>query len=206
MLQDDPTKDNSYLAELDDLQTAICKSTTRIKTYSTFPKHESLPKFLSVPETKEINTNIYLHEDFMFKTYEDYSNFALLNTPKESWQWGHYRSSDKDDYPRNATSEEVGKQLGNIVHSLSNYFIPEYNIVYYPEFSRTVSGENNKADLNNIKNTDSIDYGIVYFLGDFKGGELYFPEIDFTYQPKSNDLLIFSKDQLPKFAPMSKYK
>lgn len=197
MLENDATTDQSYLTRLDELQTEILKD-ARIKTYSTLEKHEYLPKFLSIPEVKEIDKNIYLHKDFMFKTYENYANFALSGSPEKSWQWGHYRCSKQDEYARNTTMEEIGRQLGNIVQSLSNYFIPEYNIIYYPEFSRTISGEKNNTHLNNIQNTDFIDYGILYFLGNFEGGELYFPEIDFTYQPKSNDLLIFSKEYFDK--------
>jgi hypothetical protein len=56
------------------------------------------------------------------------------------------------------------------------------------------------AEINNNSsfyiNDDPIAYyKIGLYIGDFEGGEINFPKINFKYKPEENDLLIFKVDR-----------
>ena len=49
-----------------------------------------------------------------------------------------------------------------------------------------------KAHRDNHKGAENIDLsGVIYLNDNFTGGELYFPELDHSYTPKSGSLVIF---------------
>jgi hypothetical protein len=160
-------------------------------------KHDSLERFKSNPNILVINNNFYLFSNFMGKEYEEYANYAISSLNESIWFGQHFRYKIDDFIEsdgRNLTIGVAGRNLEVLYQDISNFFNPEYNIINFTEISRTRPLDNNTFNGKVLLNIKSIDYVIIYFLGNFIGGELYFPQNNFTYSPKNDDLFIFPKE------------
>ena len=183
-----------YQKTIDELNIKVFENNDAINGFGNMQKHPTLSKFKCIENLEEINKDVFLYKNFMNKAYEEFATFGLNNLPDERWYGEHYRydlSDHIENDGRNISLGVIGPNMHIILVNISNFFNPEYNIVYYGEFFRTRPKDDNEVEPK-ISNTKSADYAVVYFLGEFTGGELYFPSLDWTYQPKSNDLLIFS--------------
>jgi hypothetical protein len=77
-----------------------------------------------------------------------------------------------------------------------NYFSPHGFWPYgHMNFVRLKPGQS--SEINGL-NVEYIKYKLAIYLGDWTGGEIYFPDLDIEYKPENNDLLVIKCDEKHK--------
>jgi hypothetical protein len=90
------------------------------------------------------------------------------------------------------------------------FFAPQYiPLGMYRNLNRMLPGEITTPEIclmpNGIKNHNNFnsEYRIGVYLGNFTGGELVFPDIDFTLPVKQNDVVVWEYDIRHYVAPVT---
>jgi Rps23 Pro-64 3,4-dihydroxylase Tpa1-like proline 4-hydroxylase len=95
------------------------------------------------------------------------------------------------------------KEISKINIDLKNLFSEKY--LFLPEYkvTRLLKGEfmhkhkdNRDADLAGTDKKFQIQCAYTIYLNDFEGGELNYPEINYTYKPKAGDIVIHHSELL----------
>jgi hypothetical protein len=155
-------------------------------------------KFKENSNLIEIHPDIYLYKNFQDKeTVYEYTN-RLNNHTEEEWKT-HYNFEPGDtsiDFMGDRSSLDI---IDNkLKEDIFNFFAPNYFTYQNTNFVRLLTGESAPMVNNEkfFKNGIAIgDYKIAWYLGEFAGGEICFPNQGIEYKPEPNDLLIFKIDR-----------
>ncbi len=137
----------------------------------------------------QIAEDIYLYENF-YPDYEEIKDYLEKNDDDSFWN-SHFNLEEGDLSNTFWESKLSRDFLDNKFHDhLLNFVAPKYWNCAHGNFMRIKNGDSIYSHVPNIPKY--INYIIGYYMGDFTGGEIVFPELDFKYAPKENDLIIFS--------------
>jgi hypothetical protein len=105
------------------------------------------------------------------------------------------------------------KEIFPLLKKYTNIFIDECKI-FFPNsdnaklyaFKLSRLGKLNILDphVDRIEGTPIDFSGVLYLSDDSEGGDLYFPEFDFTYSPNFGDLVLFRPDYLHEVKEITK--
>jgi hypothetical protein len=151
-------------------------------------------KILKFPECNPIKLgeDIYLYENF----YDNIESIEkdLMQMGEDTWNT-HY-NYQYDDHSTSIWHNRLSLDfLPREFHdSIINFVSPTYWILSHGNFMRLQPGDS--VPIYNNKISNSIEYVLSYYAGDFTGGEICFLDSEVEYQPKKNDLIIFKSCSL----------
>jgi hypothetical protein len=155
-------------------------------------------KFKEDPNVVEIHNDIFLYKNFLDpELLSDYRN-KLDSFSENDWhQHGNFEIGDHEEtFWGDKCSLDV---IDYVFHDpIFNFFAPNYWMYQHANFVRLDSGQSSPVDDNTsfyVNDYKIADYKVALYLGEFEGGEISFPELDFKYKPEENDLLIFKVDK-----------
>jgi hypothetical protein len=155
-------------------------------------------KFKEDPNLVELHNEIYLYKNFLDADLLDVYKNKLNNFIEEDWhQHGNFEIGDHEEtFWGDKCSLDVLDY--NFHDPIFNFFAPNYWMYQHANFVRLKSGQGSETNYNDsffINEFPFAEYKIALYIGDFEGGELNFPAINFSYQPEDNDLIIFKIDK-----------
>jgi hypothetical protein len=151
---------------------------------------------------KKILDGVYIYKNFMPEEMKAHYKGKISQLKAHDWTRVHNNYEDGDiDH-----KWEHGKISQPIVYShgldglLSGFFSPDFiNTGRHPYFIRLQEGD--KVELNNGMplahqsiqqgNNMGAKYKVGLYLGEWTGGELCIPEINFEIKPEENDLIVW---------------
>lgn len=148
-------------------------------------------KFKKDSNIIKLSEEIYLYKNFLEKAIADKYLTNLESFSEDQWHLHeNYEPGDLngDYWDGKLSLDIIDMQFQN---TLVNYFAPDFWPYQHCNFIRLKTGES--AD-ESFEIYNFIDYKIALYLGNFSGGEIFFPKLNVEYKPESNDLLIFKSD------------
>lgn len=145
--------------------------------------------FRENPNIEAIHEYLFLYKNFLNKDIVDKYTNMLLFLNEADWN-----DPDAQGWWQGKTSPEI---IGDDIHKpILDLLSPTFLTYKLNNFYRLKTGES--ADLQ----TPELYYGengqriiahykIALYLGNFEGGEICFPDIQFEYKPNPGDLLLF---------------
>ena len=141
---------------------------------------------------KKIDEEIYIWENFLSK--EElilFNNLANSITEKE---WLQHENNN--NFWNGKTS--LGKKDLYLIHNkITKILSPEYVIPISHTINRTPIGQGmhvhkDRGDIGYILNDDLghshlIDYGLLLYLGEWQGGEIYYPNRGIEIKPNAGE-------------------
>lgn len=161
---------------------------------SLFPKDIHLYMNGEVPfrnntNIEEIHEYLFVYKNFLKKeTINKYTK--ILNSFSEE-QWNY---ENADGYWAGKVSPEIIEE--DIHQPILDLISPIFETYKIKNFYRLTEGqfaELQKPDQYYGENGQRIigHYKIALYLGEFEGGEICFPDIEFKYKPNPGDLILF---------------
>ena len=154
--------------------------------------------FQDNPNFKKLDKEIYVWENFLSPEEHQLFFDLALSISEEEWMlhvnpnefWSGKCSHNK-------------KEVYEISNKINRLLEPEYVIPPSAVIHRTPIGqgmhvhkdrgeEGDTEILDDYGTHTSIDYGVLVYIGDWKGGELYYPNRGIEFQPKPGSLIIHS--------------
>ena len=155
---------------------------------------------------KKIKDGIFIWENFLSKEEVDfYFNIADNITEEE---WGLHDNNPNPFW--NKKLSQAHKEVYELGNKVNKVIAPEYMVPPVKIFTRTPIGQGmgvhiDRGDpdlseeyFNDFETCCHVEWGVLIYFGDWEGGELYYPDIDFTIKPNPGDLIIHSA--LPPYA------
>lgn len=155
------------------------------------------------PDLVEIGKDIYVYKNFLTEEEcDDYTKFAS-GLSEDKWKTSNdqvyiaektYCLRPVPGKIRKIVPEELKVAMGCQVIRLSEgaKYEPHHDANVYEDvidrFNKYKDGEEFDIDLYPM-------YGIVVYLNDFGGGEIYYPEQGIEYKPSKGDLVIHSAEK-----------
>lgn len=157
--------------------------------------------FKDNPFIKEIHPGIFLYKDFL-PNYVNHKYRSELELRKDEWNMhGNYTVGDHEEFGdlynwKDKLSFDFN--LDYLKLKIVNTVAPIYWIFNHTNFIRLRTGDSaalsiSYEDMNMMY--AKPEYKLVYYIGNWTGGELVFPKINFEFIPEEGDLLIFSPDR-----------
>jgi hypothetical protein len=148
-------------------------------------------KFKEDLATQEIHSGIYLIKNFFL--FEDLEAYKKHLDQTYIWKDLHeeYKPGDLNSRYWN------GKLSPDIIdvsfHSkLINLFSPTHWILGHFNFVRLIEGEQSTS----CPKADPVfEYKVAIYFGEWDGGDIIFPKLDFKYSPKYGDMLIIKNEE-----------
>lgn len=145
-------------------------------------------KFKDPLFSTEIHEGIFLIKNFFSKDELEAYKKDLDFIPEESWKDAHeeYEIGDLNSKYWN------GKLSPDIIdvsfhRKLINIFSPTHWILSHFNFVRLKQGEGSTS----CPNAPAVfEYKVAIYFGEWDGGEISFPKLNFTYLPKYGDMII----------------
>lgn len=154
-------------------------------------------KFKEDPNLFELADNVLLYKNFFDQeTLNSYTS-TLDQTQENDWhQHGNFEIGDLEG---KFWGDKCGLDIidKNFHDRIFNFFAPNYWMYQHTNFVRLKSGQMAEyVEINDqLKNESNAhlygDYKVAWYLGSFGGGAIVFPDLNLTYTPEPNDLLIF---------------
>lgn len=148
---------------------------------------------LNIKNSIKIEENIYLLKNFLDdKTLNKLMDMAENvkqwdpNLEQTNHFWRYKTTSITDESITNYMNERQILMLNNKYKMNGNYKI----------LRQRVNGENlnvhcdNPAIDDKSMHDDGTRWGLVTYLNNFNGGEIFYPELDIEYKPEPGDLII----------------
>lgn len=159
--------------------------------------------FKDNPLVKEIYPGIFLHKKFL-PHYINFKYRSELEDVKRKDEWnkhGNYAVGDHEEFGNLYNWKDKLSFDFNIDFlklKIINTVAPIYWIFNHTNFIRLQAGDSAALsipyeDMNMMYAKPK--YKLAYYLGNWTGGELVFPKINFEVTPEEGDLLIFSSDR-----------
>jgi hypothetical protein len=149
----------------------------------------------------EIFPQIYLHKDFLPQSLN--KKYVMeMELRKDEWNnHGNYSVGDHNEFGDlyNWTDKlSFDFNFDGLKYKIINTVSPPYWIFNHSNFVRLRAGDS--APLTrSYEDMDAMYskplYKLAYYVGEWTGGELFFPALNFEYKPEEGDLLIFSADK-----------
>jgi hypothetical protein len=153
------------------------------------------PRLLTDQKIIKLNDHVYLYKNFFDLSIAD-KYISILNSHPES-VWYEHENYESGDIQGTYWEDKCGVDIISYqdVHDpLIDMLAPTHWTYQHINFIRLRTGQ--KSEISKHESNSFIDYKIAWYLGDFTGGEIVFPNLNFKYKPEHNDLLIF--DYLPE--------
>jgi hypothetical protein len=175
----------------------------KYKKYIYDIKNENInPGGLLPSPIKEIYEEIFVYENFLPEHLEkkylqviksldkwDFHNSYIDSEPNASWL------NDRISLDFTHLNDKTRICLSELYALVSDVLTPEYMPFPHFNFIRMLPGEKSPLYATRHKNNPTIhDLNISVYLGEWTGGDLVFPKLNFSYSPKPRDLLIFKSD------------
>lgn len=144
---------------------------------------------------QEIYPEIFVYKNFLPESVE--KNYLSMIKSSKNWNvHGNYDTGDfGDKFWINKLSEDFN--LMHLIVMVTNTITPEFMPFPHLNFIRMLPGDSSRVYCSNYpENVGTHDLNLCVYLGQWTGGELVFPKINFTYNPEPRDLLIFKSDPL----------
>jgi hypothetical protein len=157
--------------------------------------------FKDNPLVKEIYPGIFLHKNFL-PNYVNYKYHSELELRKDEWnKHGNYEVGDHEEFGNLYDWKDklsFDFNLDYLKLNIVNTIAPIYWIFNHTNFIRLQTGDSaplsvSYEDMNMMY--AKPEYKLCYYLGNWTGGGLVFPKINFEFNPEEGDLLIFSPDR-----------
>lgn len=137
--------------------------------------------------TIELGPDIFLYKNF----FDDIDAFELKLNSFEEDMWnthGNYASNDHEvTFWNNKLSPDfVNREFHD---ALINFVSPHFWILSHGNFIRLMAKEKIQGHTTAIP--QEFKYVLGYYAGEFTGGEIVFTDLEVTYKPERNDLIIF---------------
>ncbi|CAB5218279.1 Oxoglutarate/iron-dependent dioxygenase [uncultured Caudovirales phage] len=133
----------------------------------------------------KLDENIWVIPDF-FKQVEVKRAMAEIAMYEDA-DATHESPSMTPHYP-----VKEGYQLGKRINAL---FDNKYNVVTSGAYSHLNVGHEHKIHWDSMNGATHLQWGaVVYINDDYEGGEIYYPELDLVYKPKSGDVVLHPAD------------
>lgn len=157
----------------------------------------------------KIGNNIYLYDNLFLKKElntivrclqeNDKILWPKLNSDKDQWKINNNVNNIESYYRIEIFGAVIG-DFSNRFETALNLFAPGYFISNSNSLTKWVKGEVwelNSNESNYFEERLDLDknnpeWGMYFFLGNCKGGEVLFQKEDLEFIPKSGDLLIYS--------------
>ena len=155
----------------------------------------TLPNNVNLVEIKE---GIYLYKNFLDnEILSTYKNKLKSFTENDWHQHGNFEIGDHEDtfWGDKCSLDIINRSFHD---EIFNFFAPIYWMYQHDNFVRLKAGQFSELDDNHrfmLNDKLVADYKIALYLGDFTGGAINFPELNFKYTPEENDLLVFKIDK-----------
>ena len=155
-------------------------------------------RFKEDPKVIEIHDDIFLYKNFLDLDLLEIYKTKLNGFIEEDWhQHGNFEIGDHEEsFWGDKCSLDV---IDNTLHDpIFNFFAPNYWMYQHANFVRLKAGQSSSRDDNMslyVNENPIAYYKIALYIGDFEGGEINFPELNFKFKPEENDLLIFKVDK-----------
>jgi len=151
-------------------------------------------KFKEDPNIIILADEVYLYKNFYDKKIINDLTDKLNNFEEKDWhQHGNFEIGDHEEtFWGDKCSLDI---LNYDFHDkIFNFFSPNYWMYQHTNFVRLKTGQ--KSELSDASSilTQVSDYKVALYLGNFEGGRLVLPELNFKYDPVPNDLLIFKSN------------
>lgn len=153
---------------------------------------------------KEDNNLIKLFDEiYVYKNFHDINLIKDYTTQLDSFEekdWHQHGNFEIGDIENTFWGDKCSLDiLNHTFHDkIFNFFSPNYWMYQHTNFVRLKTGQKThtftekQSMFNGVK---IADYKVALYLGDFEGGDIVFPDLDFRYSPEPNDLLIFKIDE-----------
>jgi hypothetical protein len=143
---------------------------------------------------KEIYPEIFVYEEFLPGFLEK----QYLNMIYETKNWNIHGNYDAGDFGDKFWKDKLTEDF-NLMHLISmvtNMITPEFMPFPHLNFIRMLPGDSSKTYCSKyLGNPGTHDLNLAVYLGNWTGGNLVFPKLNFSYTPKPRDLLIFKADE-----------
>ena len=150
---------------------------------------------------KEIYPEIFLHKNLLPDYINDEYLSVLKSRPNDWNMHGNYSVGDHEEFAdlydwKDKLSFDFN--FDYLKSAITNIIAPIYWTFNHTNFIRLQTGDSTAVsipyeDVNMSR--AKPEYKIAYYLGEWTGGELVFPKINFEFNPMQGDLLIFSPDK-----------
>ena len=157
---------------------------------------------------KEIYKDIYMIEEFITLDEQQYLLDLISRTPESSWNTNYIndiikRNSENidvlrekianrntfwDDKILNIDDENL---INTITKRINDLFDNKYDVNRVIAIQRQQPGSILKVHFDQGDNPDLEKAVVIYLNDDYMGGELFFPEHDFSIKPPARSLLTF---------------
>jgi hypothetical protein len=139
---------------------------------------------------KYVMENIFVIENFLTQDEIDHY-MGVVNDKNIPWETISYPNKETiwtDNEKLNFIDKDK-EILGIKIQQV----LPEYNFNWAAGVQRRKVGQS--MEVHTDDPTDRIKYGIIVYLNDtYEGGELHYPDYNFTYKPKAGDLVCHPSD------------
>ena len=154
--------------------------------------------FKDNPNFIKLDEEIYVWENFLSpEEHETFFNLAL-SISEEEWM----QHVNPNEFWTGKASQNK-KEVYEISNRINKILDPEYMIPPSGVLSRTPVGqgmyvhkdrgeEDYTQMLNDFGTCTCIDYGVLVYIGDWEGGELYYPNRNIEFKPKPGSLIVHS--------------
>lgn len=152
--------------------------------------------FKNNPNFLKLDEEIYVWENFLSK--EEHSKFFSLANSISEEEWMSHVNPNKFWTGKSSQSKNEMYEICNRINKLLQ---PEYLVPPVAVLARTPVGEGmyvhkdrNEEDykdgLNDVGISTFIEYGVLVYIGDWEGGELFYPNKNIEFKPKPGSLII----------------
>lgn len=162
--------------------------------------------FQNNPNFKKLHDEIYVWENFLTKEEQEHYFNLAESISEEEWQ----KHNDNPNPFWNGKLSQPHKSIFHLGNKINEILQPELMVPPVSILTRTPIGQGmgvhidrGDEDLsdeyyNDFETCCHVEYGLLTYFGDWEGGELYYPDLNFKFKPKPGDLIIHSA--LPPYA------
>lgn len=162
----------------------------KFKTFYRNPKTQELEP----SRLKEIYKEIFVMEEFLPKEIE----LNILNQLNSMTKWNVHCNYYPEEMELNWFNNKLSldMDLSIMAQMVSNIMTPEFMIFSHANFIRMLPGESSPVMCSyHDESPKKHDYNLALYVGNWTGGDLVFPKLNFTYSPKPRELLILKSDE-----------
>ena len=161
------------------------------------------------------DSGVFLYKNFITQKDRMITVINIENLQDDKWtdKWPRVHGVNMDNRANNFFGGNFNKnwtlpiytdEMKRINFNLKDVFGDKY--LFLPEFkiTRMINGQTLAAHKDhNVHDTeDDVLVGYVAYFNDFEGGEISYPEINFTYQPQAGDLILHYGSLLHEVLPI----
>lgn len=148
-------------------------------------------KFLKDERIVQLSPNIYLLKDFFDIEIANKYLSILESYSDNDWLDIHANYED-GDINNTFWGDKCSKDIISVseIHDkLIDFLAPTHWTFQHLNFIRLKENQESPTFFSN--GDFCAEYKIAWYLGNFTGGEIVFPDLNFEYKPEHNDILIF---------------